>query len=94
MKAELVLDEKHVLDRDAFVEITIWRVPAQVPGSAHGFKYSLVLIEYGLCTLRYDNESGKGDHRHVGGFEMPYEFMTAERLLADFWDDVDARRRS
>lgn len=93
MKAELVLDERHVLDADAFVEITVWRVPAAVPGSAHRFKYSLALIEYGLCTLRYDNEAGKGDRRHAGAVEAPYKFTTPERLLADFWDDVDRSRR-
>jgi len=94
MKAELVLDERHVLDNDAFVEIAVRRVPAAVRGSAHAFKYSLVLIEFGLCTLRYDNEAGKGDHRHADTVETPYKFTTPERLLADFWNDVDTRRRS
>jgi hypothetical protein len=38
--------------------------------------------------VAYDNERGKGDHRHYGGVEEPYDFTTAERLLADFWADV------
>jgi hypothetical protein len=42
------------------------------------------------CVLRYDNEAGKGDHRHLGAVETPYRFTTSSQLLADFWRDVDA----
>jgi hypothetical protein len=44
-------------------------------------------------VLRYDNESGKGDHRHVSDVETLYTFSTYETLLADFWADVDAWRQ-
>lgn len=57
-------------------------------GSAHRFKYRLVLVEYGVCVLRYDNEAGKGDHVHVGPVETPYRFEGVDRLLADFAADV------
>lgn len=40
--------------------------------------------------MRYDNERGKGDHRHFGRREEPYLFTTPEALLADF--DADVRR--
>jgi hypothetical protein len=43
-------------------------------------------------VLRYDNESGKEDHKHVDDREVEYAFMTAEALLDDFWKDVDNRR--
>jgi len=43
----------------------------------------------GVCVLRYDNETGKGDHKHVGEEQTRYAFTTAAQLLADFWDDVD-----
>jgi hypothetical protein len=43
----------------------------------------------GVCVLRYDNESGKGDHRHIGNVETAYRFTTPDRLLVDFWQDVD-----
>jgi hypothetical protein len=46
----------------------------------------------GVCVLRYDNEAGKGDHRHVGGVEAEYRFTSPEELLADFWRDVDQWR--
>jgi len=52
----------------------------------------LVLARDGDCVLRYDNEAGKGDHRHVKDVEEPYEFTDPESLLADFWRDVQMRR--
>jgi hypothetical protein len=45
------------------------------------------------CVLRYDNEAGKGDHKHVDGVETGYRFTTPAQLLADFWRDVDQWRR-
>jgi hypothetical protein len=46
----------------------------------------------GICVLRYDNEAGKGDHKHVGSIETGYRFTTHTQLLADFWRDVDQWR--
>jgi hypothetical protein len=37
-----------------------------VRGSRHQYKYRLVLVVNDDCVLRYDNEAGKGDHKHVG----------------------------
>lgn len=92
MAAELLINERHVLDERAFVEIVIRRVPASVPGSAHEFKYRLAFVVDEICVLRYDNEAGKGDHRHVGDNESPYLFTTYDALLADFWKDVQSWR--
>jgi hypothetical protein len=89
MKAELLLDERHVLDARTFVELIIWRLPRPLRVSDHSFKYRLALISDGICMLRYDNEAGKGDHRHVKNKEEPYRFADAETLLADFWRDVE-----
>jgi hypothetical protein len=88
MSAELLIDERHVLDAGAFVEIVVWRLPRASRGSAHRFKYRLVLVLNGVCVLRYDNEAGKGDHRHVQDREEPYRFSDPDTLLADFWRDV------
>jgi Family of unknown function (DUF6516) len=93
MKAELLLDERHVLAKRVFVEIVVWRLPRPARGSAHPFKYRLALVEKGVCVLRYDNEAGKGDHRHAGNVEEHYKFTGPDALLADFWADVDRRRR-
>ena len=37
-----------------------------------------------------DNETGKGDHRHIRGRETPYEFKSVEQLRSDFERDVKA----
>jgi hypothetical protein len=89
MPAELLLDERHILTESAFVELVVWRVPAPVRGSQHEFRYRLALVVDGECALRYDNEAGKGDHRHVRGREQAYRFRNADQLLADFWKDVE-----
>jgi hypothetical protein len=93
MKAEVVAHERHVLAEDAFAEIVVWRVPHPVKGSTHRFKYRLALVVDGECVVRYDNETGKGDHRHVGKAEAVYAFSSYETLLADFWADVETWRQ-
>jgi len=92
MAAELLIDERHVLNARAFVEIVMWRVPRSIPGSRHSFKYRLAFVVDGTCVLRYDNEAGKGDHRHIFSKESRYNFIDAETLLADFWRDVEMAR--
>lgn len=77
------------LGDEAFAELRLWRVPSSVRGSQHDLKYSLALVVAGTCVLRYDNEAGKGDHRHVVDTEAPYRFANMEQLLTDFWVDVD-----
>jgi hypothetical protein len=39
-------------------------------------------------VLRYDNEAGKGDHKHLGARELPYKFTTLNQLVDDFLADV------
>jgi hypothetical protein len=92
MKAQLLLKERHQLGRDRFVELRVWRVPQALRGSDHDLKYALTYVVACVCVLRYDNEAGKGDHRHIGASETAYAFTTPENLLADFWKDVDAWR--
>lgn len=89
MKATLLLRERRVVAEGAFVELVVWQVPSPVPGSEHGFKYRLAFVVHGVCVLRYDNEAGKGDHKHVGAEQKPYAFTTPAQLLEDFWNDVD-----
>ncbi len=89
MKAHQLLNERIPQGDEAFAELRVYRVPASVPGSLHDLKYSLALVVYGVCVLRYGNETGKGDHRHVGEIETPYNYTTPAALIADFWRDVD-----
>jgi len=88
MKARLLFNAHEALDESRFVEIVIWEVPKPVRSSAHGFKYRLACVVDEVCVLRYDNEIGKGDHKHLGGHEVPYVFTTLDQLVEDFWADV------
>jgi hypothetical protein len=74
------------------VEMSIWIVPDSVPGSSHAFKYSLYYGYPGRRVVGYDNERGKGDHRHVGDREESYRFSNVEALIADFLSDVKRAR--
>jgi len=69
-------------------EIVVWRVPEPVPGSAHFFKYRLFFGRPGMRLIGYDNERGKGDHKHVGDEESPYAFVGVLALIRDFRRDV------
>jgi uncharacterized protein DUF6516 len=90
MSAELLLDDRFALDERSFVQIKVWKLPKPVDGSTHDMKYSLAYVVDGVSVLRYDNEAGKGDHRHVRGIETPYDFKDLDALQVDFWKDVDA----
>lgn len=92
VKATPLLHRKLRLEDGAIVELKLWRVPAPVRGSGHDFKYSLFYGRAGERIVGYDNEAGKGDHRHLRDREEEYAFTTIDRLLADFEADV-ARER-
>ena len=49
-----------------------------------------MLISDGRRVIGFDNERGKGDHWHQGGVERPYGFISVERLIDDFFHEVDA----
>jgi hypothetical protein len=89
MKARLLFDQRVVVAETAFAELVLWEVPRPVRGSVHRYKYRLAVVADGQCVLRYDNEAGKGDHRHVGDVEKPYRFTTPEQLVADFFSDLE-----
>ena len=88
MKAVLAFYDKEVLPDGAIVEMKIWQLTKSVRGSAHSLKYSLFYGFPGERLVAYDNEPGKGDHRHFKGEEAAYEFKSVEKLMADFLADV------
>lgn len=71
----------------------LWLVSNPVRGSSHSFRYSLFYGREGERIIGYDNEPGKGDHRHYANHEEPYPFTTPEQLVRDFLADVRAARR-
>ena len=89
MNAEVMINERHIVSENAFVEMVVWRLQLPLSGSRHCFKYHLALVVNNKCVIRYDNEVGKGDHKHEGEEEFPYLFTTPQALLNDFWNDVD-----
>lgn len=89
MQVVLIQKFRRIVSDEAFYEVVIWRLASPVPGSRHPYKYRLALVVGGHCVMRYDNERGKGDHRHVGSLEEPFEFTTLEALLDAFSADME-----
>lgn len=85
----LVAKAKEIRDDGSIVEVVIWEIDAPLPPPTHRYKYRLYYGAGGICRVRYDNERGKGDHRHLGELEADYVFTTLEQLLADFERDVN-----
>lgn len=84
VKAVLLLRERIPFSEDSFAELVLWQLPSPLEGSAHAFKYRLAFVKAGVCVVRFDNEAGKGDHRHARGEESPYRFVSPQRLIQDF----------
>jgi Family of unknown function (DUF6516) len=91
--ATLIFHRRRVFDDGSLQEMKLWQVPDPVRGSSHEFKYSLFYGREGQRLIGYDNEAGKGDHRHYRTAEEAYLFTTPERLIADFVADVLRVRR-
>ena len=104
VKARLLFSYK-AHQGELMMEMVLWQLPEATADRPHGIKYRLYLGRAGKALVRYDNETGKGDHRHVGPnqAEQPYAFTTVDRLLEDFltecelfgWrkdDETDPRR--
>jgi len=88
MKARELFNRRVSVTEQAFAELVLWEVPEPLTGSKHRYKYRLAFVVAGACVLRYDNEAGKGDHKHVRGREVKYRFVSVDRLVADFFEDV------
>ena len=93
MRAVELLRTRIAFSETAFAELMLWRLPEPVTGSAHEFNYRLAYVVDRVCVVRYDNEAGKGDHRHFGEKESNYTFHTPEKLLADFERDIERWNR-
>lgn len=92
MAARLILEDRVLFSDGTILTVRIWEVPTPVPPASHRFKYSLFYGRPGLRIVGYDNERGKGDHKHIGDSELPYVFTTWEALLDDFLADVSKAR--
>ena len=88
MKAKLIHRDRIQYDDFSFAEVVIYEVPEPKTPSKHFYKYRLAYIEKQICVLRYDNETGKGDHKHIYENEFVYDFINIDKLISDFQEDI------
>ena len=94
MPAILLYRQKFIYPDGAIREMVLWQLPRITKDRPYGLKYRLYYgLADGTCMVRYDNETGKGDHRHEGDREEPYHFTAVEALVADFLADIARVRR-
>ncbi len=93
MKAKLVYGEKFVYADGAIREMILWKLPEKTSDRPYGLKYRLYYgLSDGTCIVRYDNESGKGDHKHIEGREKSYHFKDVDKLVTDFLKEIEKAR--
>ena len=92
MVAQLLFRDKYVYADGAIREMVIWRLPHPDDERPHGLKYRLYYGYPGKPLVWYDNERGKGDHRHEGEHETRYTFVSVEQLIRDFKADIERLR--
>ncbi len=92
MVAKLIFHSKYIYPDGAIREMILWKLPT-TKDSPRRFKYRLFYgLDDGTPVIRYDNERGKGDHRHVKNKEEPYYFIGIEQLVEDFLKDIERIR--
>ena len=91
MKARLIHSIKLIDELGGIEERRIWAVPKDVT-SPDGIRYRLAYIPAGQRTpaVLYDNHHPKGHHKHIGGRQSVYRFISVEYLLRDFGRDIEA----
>jgi len=87
-----ILDVRHEFRDGTRLVIRVWVVAAPVPPSAHRYKYSFFFGRPGERLVLFDNERGKGDHKHIREIESAYAFESIGKLTEDFMDAVRAIR--
>ena len=87
-KATLVIDRKEYRADGSIIQAVVWELPVPLRGSLHRYKYRLYFGRESICLVRFDNEQGKGDHKHVNGIESPYRFKDIPSLLRDFREAI------
>lgn len=91
-KAKLIVNRKTRYDDGAIREMVVWELPEPVLGSEHSYKYRFFYGKDGERIVGYDNERGKGDHKHIRDVEYLYDFFDIKQLLSDFYDDIQEIR--
>ncbi len=91
--AQAILSYRRDLPNGDIIQVVVWLLSEPLPGSPHLYKYRLhYQAADGSDCIRYDNERGKGDHRHIAGAEEPYLFESVEKLARDFYEAINLAR--
>jgi hypothetical protein len=93
MKAKKVFHDKSVFPDGTIVEMVLWELPAATADHPQRLKYRLHYGLPGKTLVRYDNEKGKGHHKHLGATEQQYNFKDVDSLVSDFLKDVESYRK-
>lgn len=89
MKARRIFYDKTLLADNFIIEMVIWQLPQSSPERPHGLKYRLYYGRESKRVIGYDNELGKGDHKHIFNTEERYRFISVEALIKDFLADIE-----
>ncbi len=89
MKARQIVRSKEIREDGIIIEMVVWQLQERSKERPHGLKYRLYCGRNGKTLVRYDNEQGKGDHRHYGESEEIYRFTGLANLIGAFLDDVE-----
>jgi Family of unknown function (DUF6516) len=90
----LITRFKRVAEDGGVMKLVVWRVPQPVPPAGQSYKYRAVYAVDGVRVIGFDSERGKGEHCHLHGRELPYNFTTVDALVEDLIAAVDAARRT
>ena len=83
MKTQRIFYHKEMM-LGGVIEMVIWQLPELTAERPHGLKYRLVYAVDDVRVVGYDNETGKGDHKHLAERELSYRFVDVDTLVADF----------
>ena len=92
MEAVLLYRDKYIYRDGAIREMVIWRLAEADSEYPHRLKYRLFYGYPGKSLVRYDNERGKGDHRHYQDREEAYNWVSIRQLMTDFKADIKKLR--
>ena len=75
--------QKKVIYPDLCIaEIVVWQFLHTTPERPHGYKYRINdCTADGTAVVRYENETGNGNNKHIGALDPPYEFESLDILF-------------
>lgn len=92
VKATSVHARREIYEPGNVMEIKIWDIPRS-KRYPDGVKFRLFYVEKGEVKVGYDNHHPKGPHRHYLGAEAPYSYNGIDKLVEDFFKDMEVVRR-